>query len=215
METQTTDLSLNFTSRAFCSECDFLKSRCLCDVLKSVPNKIHLIVLQHPTETKHPLNTVRIMKKSFTEITVMIGEDFTNDHGLNTILHSPENQCALLYPQESSTLLSNHDSSKKLTHLLLIDGTWRKAKKMFILSKNLHDIPSIKLEPIEASDYRIRKAPSVDSLSTLEASVEAFRVIEPELNTDSLNLSFQKMVNFQIKKMGREVYFNNYLSKKN
>lgn len=206
----------NFTSesRSFCTECDFLKSRCLCDTLKSVSNKIHLIILQHPTEIKHPLNTVRIMKKSFDEITVMNGEDFTNDLRLNTLLCDPKNTVALLYPKDDSHLLGSSPETPTPTHLILIDGTWRKAKKIYMLSRNLHTLSSIRLAPVETSEYKIRKAPSTDSLSTLEAAVSALDILEPKLNTEAVTKSFRKMIDAQIEKMGRVVYQANYLDKK-
>lgn len=210
------NIEYNFTSesRAFCSDCDFLKSRCLCDTLKIIPNNVHLIVLQHPSESKHPLNTVRIMKKSFKELTVMVGEDFSNDLKLNTLLCDPKNECALLYPKEDAIVLDSDVSEREFTHLILLDGTWRKAKKIFLLSKNLQNLPAIKLAPITTSNYRIRKAPSDQSLSTLEACTEALRYLEPNLDTTAAINSFEKMVDFQIKKMGREVYQTNYLDKK-
>ena len=213
MEQLNTEYTFTSESRSFCPECEFLKSRCLCDTLKTIPNSIHLIVLQHPTETKHPLNTVRIMKKSFKELTVIIGEDFTNDLKLNTLLCEPENEFALLYPGENSEVLKSN-SERKITHLILLDGTWRKAKKIFMLSKNLHSLPSIKLAPEDKSEYRIRKAPSEDSLSTLEASVEALHMLEPKLDTTPATLSFEKMIDHQIEKMGRVLYQTNYLNKK-
>lgn len=210
------NIEYNFTSesRSFCPDCDFLKSRCLCDTLKVIPNNVHLIVLQHPTESKHPLNTVRIMKKSFKEMTVLVGEDFTSDLKLNTLLCDPKNECALLYPGDEATVLNADAPKKEITHLILLDGTWRKAKKIFMLSHNLHTLPSIKLAPETTSDYRIRKAPSDQSLSTLEASTMALQYLEPTLDTSAAILSFQKMVDFQIKKMGREIYQTNYLDKK-
>jgi DTW domain-containing protein YfiP len=202
-------------SRSFCPECEFLKSRCLCDTLKIIPNNVHLIVLQHMSETKHPLNTVRIMKKSFKEMTVMVGEDFTSDLKLNTLLCDPEHVCAVLYPDENSKLLNDDMATpKKITHLILIDGTWRKAKKIFLLSKNLHTLPTLRLDPVEQSDYRIRKAPSESSLSTLEASTEALKVLEPTLDTSAVTNSFKKMIDYQIEKMGRVLYQTNYLNKK-
>jgi DTW domain-containing protein YfiP len=212
------NLEYNFTSesRSFCPECDFLKSRCLCDTLKVIPNHTAIIVLQHPTESKHPLNTVRIMKKSFKDISVLVGEDFTQDLKLNTILSHPDNVVGLLYPGEHAGILSSDlQSSQAITHLILIDGTWRKAKKIFMLSKNLHNTLMLKLSPEEKSDYRIRKAPTPDSLSTLEASVEALKILEPNLDTSAAKLSFEKMIDHQIEKMGRVLYQSHYLNKRN
>jgi DTW domain-containing protein YfiP len=214
MEQSNFEATFTSEARAFCSQCDFLKSRCLCDTLKSIPNKIHLIVLQHPSETKHPLNTVRIMKKSFQEMTVIIGEDFSNDLRINSLICGHNNECALLYPANDALVLNNNSSPKELTHLILIDGTWRKAKKIFMLSKNLHKLPALKLAPTEHSDYRIRKSPTDSALSTLEAAVEAVHFLEPALVTAPVMNSFHKMIDQQIKKMGREIYQTNYLDKK-
>lgn len=215
MEQLNIEQTFTSESRSFCPECEFLNSRCLCDTLKIIPNRVHLIVLQHQTESKHPLNTVRIMKKSFKEITVLVGEDFTNDIKLNSLLCNPENVIAVLYPDENSQLLNAESSiDKNITHLILIDGTWRKAKKIFMLSQNLHTIQTLRLDPTDNSDYRIRKAPTDSALSTLEASVEAFKLIDPTLDTTPVTQSFKKMIDHQIEKMGRVLYQANYLSKK-
>ncbi|MBY0415032.1 MAG: DTW domain-containing protein [Bdellovibrionales bacterium] len=101
-----------------------------------------------------------------------------------------------------------------MTHLIVIDGTWRKAKKIFLSSKNLQPLPALSLAPTEESDYRIRKAPSENALSTLEASVMALNILEPKLDTTSATLAFKKMIDHQIEKMGRVLYQTNYLNKK-
>jgi DTW domain-containing protein YfiP len=144
----------------------------------------------------------------------MTGEDFNSDLKLNTLLCDPSNECALLYPGESAVTLDSNFKARELTHIILIDGTWRKAKKIFMLSKNLQTLPLLKLSPAEKTDYRIRKAPSENSLSTLEAAVMALHFLEPDLNTTPAIVSFQKMIDIQINKMGREIYQTNYLDKK-
>lgn len=210
----------NFTSesRAFCNQCDFLKTRCLCDSLKLVDNSTHLIILQHPQETKHPLNTVRIMKKSFKNLSVFTGEDFTHDVRLNEILANAKNSPVLLYPSLDAITLENKinksTDNQKITHLILIDGTWRKAKKIYLSSMNLQTLAAIKLEDAPETHYKIRKSNLSDSLSTLEASIHTLKIIEKSLDTTSAMEAFTKMIEMQIEKMGREVYQNNYLNKK-
>ena len=216
MESQALEYSFTNENRAFCQKCDFLKSRCLCDVIQSIPNETHLIVLQHPSETKHPLNTVRILLKTFQKISLFIGEDFSQDLKINTILSDDKNRCALLYPGQHNQIdiVQEKESSKPLTHLFLIDGTWRKSKRIFLTSKNLQQMPTLSLIPTESSQYRIRKTPTGESLSTLEAAVMALSFIEPNLPTQSAVNAFTKMIDLQIKRMGREVYQTNYIEKK-
>jgi len=216
MEQFNNPIEYSFTneSRAFCSECDFLKSRCLCETIRLINNQLHLIVLQHPSEQKHPLNTVRIMKKSFTKMSLFVGENFSNDLRLNTIINDPQSRCALLYPDMGAKILNSESKNPNLTHLIILDGTWRKAKKIYLLSPNVQNLPKLSLIPDDNSGYRIRKSPNENALSTLEAAVFALRYLEPRLMTDSLLDSFHVMIDYQIKKMGREIYQANYLDKK-
>lgn len=203
-------------SRAFCPQCEFLKSRCLCDTIRPIENKVKVVILQHKSETRHALNTTRILVKSLTNISLFIGEDFANNEELNAILKDPKNKCALVFPGDESIVLNAQNKSKleNITHLIMIDGTWRKAKKIYFLSTNLHSLPCIRLIPEKASEYRIRKSPNVDGLSTLEATVLSLQSIEPELDTTSLKNSFKKMIDFQIEKMGEDVYKKNYTDKR-
>lgn len=203
-------------SRAFCPNCEFLKSRCLCDTIKLIDNKTKIVILQHKTETKHALNTARILLKSLHNVALFIGEDFTHNEELNQILENPQNKCALIFPGEDAITLDGAtiDATKGVTHLIMIDGTWRKARKIYYLSKNLHSLLCLRLVPQNKSQYRIRKSPSDEGLSTLEATVESLKYFEPQLETKSLELSFKKMIDFQIEKMGEDVYRKNYTDKR-
>ncbi len=201
-----------YESRSFCPGCEFLRSRCLCDTIAAIDNKTKIIILQHKIETKHALNTTRILVKSLKNISLIVGENFSDHEELNAVLSDPENKCALIFPTVHSAILKKEElySRLPLTHILLLDGTWRKAKKIFFLSKNLHSLTTLKIEPEVKSDYRLRKSPIVTGLSTLEAAVHVLGVVEPELPTENLLRSFRKMIDLQIEKMGKETYKKNY-----
>lgn len=201
------------TSRSICPGCDYILSRCLCAYLSPVLNQTELIILQHPSETKHALNTVKLMKKSFQKISIFIGENFNEDQKLKAILENKNSNVALIFPNEKATILSSEERPK-ITHLILIDGSWNKAKKIFLSSSILHALVSFKLVPKKESNYRIRSSQYKESLSTLEASTLALSVLEPELSTNSLENAFFKMIDFQIEKMGEVTYRSNYLDKK-
>lgn len=201
--------------RLKCPHCDFILSRCLCETLRPIDNATHLIILQHPSETTHALNTVKLMKKSFLNITLLIGEDFSDHEDLNSIIKNPLYSLALLYPTSKSSPLSKMSQPEiPITHLILLDGTWKKAHKIYTLSRNLHQIQSNKLELQKSGDYRLRTSHLEHSLSTLEASLLALNILEEKLDTSSLSQSFKKMIDFQIEKMGSEIYKKNYLYKK-
>ncbi len=208
------------SKRAKCSQCDFLESRCLCAYLFPIENQTTLIILQHPSETDHALNTVRLMKKTFQKIIVITDEKFSLNSQFMELYKNFKESMGLLFLSPSSLPIENYSDRKlssKITHLVLLDGTWKKAKKIFHLSPELHSLPNYALKSQQKSQYRLRKSPIAGALSTLEASVLALKIVEPTINLQSLELlekAFDKMIENQIDKMGQETYQENYLRKK-
>lgn len=199
--------------RPECQKCGFILARCLCETLRPIANATHLIILQHPSESAHALGTVALMTKSFLNITLFIGEDFSEHQELNELIELHHKTLALIYPTDDCEVLKNDSTtplSHPLTHLLFIDGTWKKARKIFQLSKNLHALKSFKLESTSRGLYQIRSTTIEHGFSTLEASLLALNILEKNLDTSSLLQSFKKMIDFQIEKMGEETFRKNY-----
>ena len=63
--------------------------------------------------------------------------------------------------------------------LVLLDGTWRKSRKMLWANPLLQALPRLALHHVPASRYAIRKAHAPHQLSTLEATQQALRHLEP------------------------------------
>ncbi len=59
--------------------------------------------------------------------------------------------------------------------LVVLDGTWRKSRKMLYLNPLLQALPRLPLVDLPALQYRIRKAQQAHQLSSFEASVAAWR----------------------------------------
>jgi len=197
--------------RAKCDRCGFILERCLCDHLSPVANNTTLIILQHPSEKKHALNTVKLMEKIFVKIHLFSGEHFQEDETLLELLKSEKT--ALLFPGPDSEWLHS-ENRPNYTQLILLDGTWKKAKKLYYLNSFLHSLPKISLKSETPSLYRIRQSKVENSLSTLEAAVAALEVLEPGLDCRSALSAFKKMIDTQIEKMGSDVFTSNYQNKK-
>ena len=60
----------------------------------------------------------------------------------------------------------------------MLDGTWRKSRKMLYLNPLLQQLPRLALQDMPASRYRIRTAHKPDQLSTLEATCAALAQLE-------------------------------------
>lgn len=142
-----------------------------------------------------------------------IGEDFTHHQELNHLLCEEGYQHWLLYPSDKAYPLSDLTQKNAATgklRVILLDGTWKKAFKMWQLSSNLHALPCVKLPDNLVGNYVIRKAPSENSLSTLEAGYHLLSLLEPQRDFTPLLTAFHNMIEFQIAQMPPGVFEQNY-----
>ncbi|KIF46519.1 tRNA-uridine aminocarboxypropyltransferase [Vibrio owensii] len=199
----------------YCSQCGKSRKACICQWIVPLANEVELIILQHTSEEHRPLGTARILNLSLNHCTCLIGEDFSDNAALNALLEDDAYQYFILYPSEQSLCLSElatvGATADKKIRLILLDGTWKKAYKMWQLSTNLHSIPTVKLPEDLQGHYTIRKAPSNNSLSTVEAGFHALRLMESGKDFTPLLTAFEKMIEFQIAQMPPGVFEKNYL----
>ena len=66
--------------------------------------------------------------------------------------------------------------------MLVLDGTWRKSRKMLHLNPILQSLPRLSLQGLPPSNYRIRKAHRSSQLSTLEATCSALMQLEGDVD---------------------------------
>jgi hypothetical protein len=106
---------------------------------------------------------------------------------------------ALLYPGPGARVLHDVPLDERPRHLVVIDGTWHTARTLFRDKAWLQALPRVRLSPPEPSRYRIRREPTHDSLSTIEAIVHALRILEPETpGLDELLGAFDAMIEAQL-----------------
>jgi DTW domain-containing protein YfiP len=156
------------------------------------------VILQHPRETDVPINTARIAELSLPSSTLHVGLDFSGDRALQAALSNPDAPAVLLYPGQGAKDLASEPPAGRVT-LVVIDGTWWQASKLFKLNPFLRSLPCYGLAPATESRYRIRKEPEAHCLSTIEALEAALSVLEgkPE-GLPELLLPFDAMVEKQL-----------------
>lgn len=138
---------------------------------------IQLVILQDPTEAKHKLSTAPLLARSISHAQLLVGDIFSQEcicAGFNS------EQIAVLYPFSHKPALAKADYSN-IKRLIVLDGTWRKVRKMLLNNPWLHDLQHMALNFTNASQYRIRSSPRADGLSTIEAALFALNELE---NTD-------------------------------
>ncbi|UAB69388.1 DTW domain-containing protein [Vibrio sp. SCSIO 43132] len=199
------------THSRYCQDCGKAKKMCICHTIQSLHSEVELLILQHPDEVNRAMGTARILKLSLANTHVLIGEDFTNDERLAQLLEDDAYHHCVLFPQKSSLSVSEIAKHKgKKLRVILLDGTWKKAYKMWRLNTMLHDLPCIALPENLEGNYRIRKAPSSNSLSTVEAGFHVLRLLDSSRDFSPLLESFERMVDMQFSHIPPHVRSKNY-----
>lgn len=166
------------SERLYCNHCLFPQSVCLCDAIQPLENKVKVIVLQHPSESTHAKNTARLLKLGLKKCEVVCGESADDFSEIEHQAAQSAQDWAVLYPAKSSSLLSSKsNATPSPLNLILIDGTWKKAYKIWQLNPWLHSLNSYQLQ-IENPGIYQRKAKWQNSLSTLECCAFALNIIE-------------------------------------
>ena len=195
--------------RLQCPRCTRPAERCLCALIPCLTSRTRVLILQHPSEVRHALNTARLAALGLSNAELLVGEVF---EALPALLQQPGYRPCLLFPGEQAHALTQFAEQHAELPLLLIvpDGTWRKARKLLHLNPQLAALPRVMLPEGLQSNYRLRKAPEPGALSTLEAIVEALNRLESPSNFDALLKPFEALIDGQIEAMGEATFQRNH-----
>lgn len=197
-------------SRPTCERCTRPLSHCLCAHIAVVPNRTKVLVLQHPDEQKHPLNTARLAVLGLQQAELLVGEHFPQ---LEEHLSAVDSAFLLFPAQADSAVQPLAPIENELSSLLIVpDGTWRNARKIIRSNPILSTLPHLSLPSGDPSLYRVRKATEPAAVATIEAIARTLTVLEPEHDFQPLLAPFTVLVEQQIQAMGAETYARNYQS---
>ena len=163
------------------------QTSCICRWRRLLPNRVEVLIVQHPLEQRNAKGTARLLHLCLPLSRLVVAETVAPDT-LLALLADKYN--VLLYPEHGAdaaaglpapppsdaALLAQPDRLR----LVVLDGTWRKSRKMLYLNPLLHALPRLPLRDTPPSHYAIRKAHGPDQLSTLEATCYALQQLEPD-----------------------------------
>jgi len=163
--------------RARCFRCRRPSVDCYCSVVKPFASTPRFVILTHPKEARHRFGTGRIVRLCIRNSLGIEGVDFSEKEDANRIIQQPGLFPVVLYPGPGATNLSRLTVSERMAlvpaglelNVFVVDGTWKTARKMIRLSRNLRGLPFVCFDPPTPSTFRIRRQPRVDFYSTIEA----------------------------------------------
>ena len=175
--------------------------------------------MQHPDEVKNAKGTAIIAKLYLKSCQVLTGEDFSRHKELEALIDQSAEDTFVVFPHEYSQTLNEYfdpDSAQVLGlgrkyNLIFIDGSWRKAKKIWHSTPCLQRLRCINISKHKLSNYRIRKAPKDGYISTIEAIVACLEYLDSgHEKYKPLLQVFDKMIDAQIDSMGDKIFKKNY-----
>ena len=166
--------------RLACTTCLRPRSACICQWITPVVHPVEVLILQHPLEVDNPKGSARLLHLSLPRSRLVTGEVFDLPdllagaggvkHNLLLYPQTPQNQPTQIAPGQLAPGALNDPARLRL---VVLDGTWRKSRKMLYAHALLQQLPRLALQGVGASHYLIRKAHRPDQLSTLEAACAA------------------------------------------
>ncbi|MBL8684104.1 MAG: DTW domain-containing protein [Myxococcales bacterium] len=187
--------------REQCERCKRPKVVCYCAHVREVETHTRVVIVQHPREADVPINTARIARLCLPNSELVVTVEADEEETIRALVaRAGEGGVGLLFPgDETKDIRELGDDPRGQRTLVVVDGTWWQAAKVLKKSPGLASLPRYGLIPTSPSNYRIRKEPSIECLSTIEALVEALSAIEgPSVDPRALLAPFEAMVDYQL-----------------
>lgn len=175
--------------REICGECERPKDYCMCEAFLYVKEDlgIKIWILQHPLERKKTLlkRTAWFTEKMMSNVETLVGR---NHLLCKSLVEAIEHETSiLLFPSKTSKDVKSLKISFKdikscketKLNLIVLDGTWKQAKKIFINNEPLFCSKNILHCHISESSgiFTVRRPPKEGYVSTYESIVEVLSVL--------------------------------------
>ncbi len=186
-------------ARKTCPRCRRPDAACWCADLPVVPTRTHVVFLQHPRESRVAVGTARMAHLCLPNSELHVGIEWEEDPGFRKAISDPLRPAVLLFPGPEAPDILLGPPGHPVT-LVVVDGTWSQAAKLVHRNQSLRALPRYAFRPPSASEYRIRREPAEDCVSTIEALVHVLGVLEADAEgMRSLLAPFRRMVDFQVR----------------
>jgi DTW domain-containing protein YfiP len=186
-----------------CYRCYFHSGQCFCDELVEVPTNIRFTIIMHHREYHLSSNTGRLARNTLPNCKIILRGLEGESINWNEVINKNEDTY-ILYPSPDSIEATPHNllskNSNKKIHIIVPDGSWKQASKVYKREAALKNIPCIKLpEKNYISNYHLRKAPQENYLCTYEAMSKVVEELESHDFSAMMQKNLEILVNVSFK----------------
>lgn len=181
-----------------CPQCLLALANCICSHKPAAQVGVAFCFIMYKGEAYKPSNTGRIIADVIADNHAFLWQRTEPDPVLLALLQHPSYAPVLIFPQqyvEAQRCLQQPAqlaaySQGKTPLFVMLDGTWREAKKM-LKSPYLASLPVLSITPSRQSGYMLREAAQPHQLSTAEVAVEVLNFADLTQASIALNNYYQ------------------------
>jgi DTW domain-containing protein len=168
-----------------CEQCLLPNSACICTAKPTVASQSAFCFIMYTGECYKPSNTGRIIADVIRDNHAFVWDRTQPNPEMLALLTNVNYAPIVVFPQQyalaerciSSPQQVAYAANNKIPLFIMLDGTWREAKKMF-KSPYLANLPVLGIQPEQASSYQLREAAHLHQLCTAEVAIEVLRLAQ-------------------------------------
>lgn len=165
-----------------CEGCRLPALNCICPYQVQVESRARFWLITHALEHHKPTNTGRLIGDCLAHTEVFTWSRTEPDPRLLERLEDERFLPLLIFPDDQPDYAERVVSfdavalGARIPVFVILDGTWRQARRMFRHSPYLASLPILPLHSERLTRYNLRKPASPSHLCTAEVAVELLRL---------------------------------------
>lgn len=179
-----------------CTNCRINNYFCVCADLSTFKVDTNVSLIVHVSELKLTSNTAQFVEKNLPDRAEIIIRGRMNDTFSADPILARSGRPLFLFPDENSVELNAEFISNNPGpyHLIVPDGSWTQAKRVKKREEKFDSIPTVRLPAGIVGEYKLRKAPQPEWVSTYEAVAYALGILENKECEEHMMKFFRKWV---------------------
>lgn len=176
-----------------CPACLLASRVCICSYRIRYPAVADFYLLMHHNESFKPTNTGRLIENCLEGTRRFIWSRTEPCNEFIAAIQAPDIDPYIVFPEGAGyeeRMVPFVSKAGKKPVFIILDGTWRQARRMFRHSRYLDELPVIQPEASASSIYKLRKAAVPGQLCTAEVASEMLRVASDVEGAELLSAYF-------------------------
>ena len=177
-----------------CEACLLPKLNCICAHKPTPGTDIAVLFLMYKGEYYKPTNTGRLIADVVEDNHAFLWKRTEPESALLNLINDPRYFPIVVFPHEyaepSRCITTPPTPCDKKLLFIFLDGTWREAKKMFVKSPYLHQLPVLGLSTQRDSDYLLRESTHAFQHCTAEVGISVLELAGQQEGANTLSHYF-------------------------